>query len=528
MEKKQKILLNILFVIAIVALWYWYSHPIFELAFKNDDTHSMRVALSHPWYAFLTQPFAYQELSTAHYTPWVLWSHQFDFFLAGDVNKYVFYGHQWLSITLLIGLLSLLAWRISGQMAAAIIALLLLITHPSLFRLLTENDTRHYVEGAILVCLSGFAALAWMESQKWFWWVLSVIFYAVSLLCKEIYLIVPFLYLWLPALQSRRTISLFGAWAVAIMAYFWFRGYMIGTPGGGMQGMDISSLLSTVKLGLPNFVEWFVQTSLALIIAVSIALSVKRLKMFIFFILSLILILMPAVFAPGVWLEPNAHANRVLILLYLFMALFSAVHLAHLFSRNLWKYMALAGLFVWAYYVGIQNHNYIKTEAKSASTVIANELLKQSSPYDALVVPSGFRLGELHWMNRYFRGHSVDLLLTEPEVVDQYLAGRRIGRFDEACGCIKLITKAPTQCQRQLGDEQFHTDFSYHHGLLSWSMTFSNMTGEAGIIFLDRHLIVPTPFYSARFSRPRQGENYRFYFIGLEGYCWFGPIKAID
>lgn len=177
--------------------------------------------------------------------------------------------------------------------------------------------------------------------------------------------------------------------------------------------------------------------------------------------------------------------------------------------------------------MGIQNHNYVKTEAKSASTVIANELLKQSSSYDALVVPSEFRLGELHWMNHYLRGHSVDLLLTEPEVINQYLAGRRIGRFDETCSCIKLITKAPSQCQQQLHDEQFKTDFSYNNGLLSWSMTSSNMTGEAGIIFLDRHLIVPRPFYSARFYRPRQGDNYRFYFLGLQGDCWFGPIKKV-
>ncbi|OAD24028.1 hypothetical protein THIOM_000121, partial [Candidatus Thiomargarita nelsonii] len=83
--------------------------------------------------------------------------------------------------------------------------------------------------------------------------------------------------------------------------------------------------------------------------------------------------------------------------------------------------------------------------------------------------------------------------------------------------------------QRSLPDEQFKTAFAYRQDAsIYWSLTFSKITGEAGIIFLDRHLVIPVPSLSVRLARPRQGETYRFYFIGSQGECWLGPIKTID
>lgn len=540
MEKIQKILLNILLIIAIIVIWYWYSHPIFELTFKDDDAHIMRVALSYPWYAFLLEPNAYQELSSAHYTPWVLWSYQLDLFLGNGINPQIFHIHQWLAITLLIFLLSLLAWRITKQVTAAIIVSLLLIINPSIFQLLTENYTRHYVEGAISIILSALAALAWIDSKKWFWWFLAIIAYAVSLLCKEIYLIVLILFFWLPALQTRQSYSLFIAWAGVIIAYLWLRSQMLNTFGGGMMGIDIFLLLSVVQAGINNVIEWLLQNHLPIIFATIIALivSTHRLKIFTFLIFSLILILIPAIFAPHAWRDTAIHANRIFILFYLFLALFSAVKLVNSSLSRWWlpifshigKYVALIGLSVWAYRTGINNQVYIKAQKESYSSLMVNELLNNPPSYDALVVKSGFQLGELDWVIRHFRSNGIDLLLTELDVLQQYNLGRRIGQFNPACNCIELVTQSPNKCKYSLADELFQSNFEYNQeqGSIHWSLTYSNLQGEAGIIFLDRHFIIPMPFFSGRLVRPRLDETYRFYFIGLQDDCWLSPIKVIN
>jgi len=530
MAKTKNILFKLLVIISIISIWVWYSHPIFELTFKDDDAHIMRVALTYPWYAFLTEPFAYQELSTAHYTPWVLWSYQFDLFLAKGVNPQVFFIHQWIAVTLLICLLSILAWRISAQVTAAVIAVLLLIVNPSLFNLLTENYTRHYVEGAISISLSILAALAWLDTQKWNWWFVSVVCYAVSLLCKEIYLIIPILYFWLP--QFRQSYSLFLAWAAVGIAYLWLRSLMLGTVGGGMHGTDPFLLLSIVQSGVPQVLEWLMQNHLPLIIAAGLAVIVtaQRLKILIFLAFSLIYLLIPAVFAPHVWRETAYHADRIFIVLYLFLGLFVAIRFANpIRFYRLGKYVGLISLLVWGYRTGLDNQTSVKMQTQSANHLIANELLKNPPTYDAVVAAPDFKLGELHWVIRHFQGYSIDLLLTEEDILNQYLAGKKIGRFDTTCGCIKLITEAPKRCQRSLPDERFKSAFAYRQDAsISWSLTYSKIAGEAGIIFLDRHLVIPVPSLSVRLARPRQGETYRFYFIGSQGECWLGAIKTID
>jgi len=538
MRKIADFLFNILLFTVLIGLWYWYSYPAFELTFKDDDAHIMRVALSYPWYAFITEPFAYQELSTAHYTPWVLWSYQFDLFLANTISPNIFHVHQWIAISLLIALISVLAYRLSRKRIAAIIAILLLISNPSIFQLLTENYTRHYIEGAIAMSLSILATLIWIDTKKWKWGLISIICYIFSLLCKEIYVIVPLLCLGLPALKSRQSISLLIAWFVITIAFLWLRSQMLSTFGGGMQGTNILALLSIVQSNMLNVIKWLIHNHLPIIIATCLALivSVQRLKTLIFLVIGLALIFSPALFAPHVWRDPTIHANRIFILVPLFLTLFAAVKLANfqyhsLIYYKIGKILALISLLIWTYRTGLSNRDFVKMQVKSSNDVIVKELLKDNSSYNALILPPHFKSGELHWVIQYFQRKPIDLLLTEQDVLKQYLAGHKIGQFDEICQCIKPVTETPEKCQHFLDEknEQFKTVFNYYKdGFVHWRLTYPNPSRESGIILLDRHLVIPVPLFSQRIARARSGERYRFYFIGLDKNCWLSPIQTIN
>jgi len=537
MKKTNHSLFNILLVIALITIGYWYAYPAFELSFKDDDAHIMRVALSYPWYAFITQPFAYQELSTAHYTPWVLWSYQLDFFLANDVNPTLFRLHQWIAISLLIGLIALLAYRLSGKKAAAIIAILLLISNPSLFQLLTENYTRHYVEGAIASSLAILTALLWIEHRKWQWEFISIIFYGFSLLCKEIYVIIPFLCLGLPAFKFRQHRRLLIAWFIVTIAFLGLRSQMLSTFGGGMQGTNIVDLLSIVQSGISNVISWLVKNHLPIILATCLALviSTQGLKTLIFLAIGLCFIVLPALFAPHVWRDPAIHADRIFIMIPLFLTLFSAVKLVNfqyvVHRYPIKKILALIGLLIWTYYTGLLNRDFTKSQVNSSNDVVIKVLLTDNSPFDALVLPPHFKSGELHWVLQYFQRKPMDLLLTEQDFLEHYLAGRKIGQFDENCHCIKLVTEKPHQCEHFLNaqNQAFKTTFSYQkNGFVQWNLSYPKTAQESGIIFLDRHLVIPVPAFSQRIARGRSGERYRFYFIGLDKNCWQSPIQTID
>jgi hypothetical protein len=562
---------SIFWSIFLAITWCAYSVPILELTFKDDDAHVMRVALSYPWYAFLTQPLAYQEVSTAHYMPGVLWSYQFDLWLAPDVNPRIFYIHQWLAVTTLIILITLLARQLVLflRTLVAVIIFTLLVLNPSIFSLLMENYTRHYVEGGISIILSLMAANTWRRRGKPIWLLVATVFYALSLLYKEIYLIAAFLYLWLPWFRTWRAKDLFISFAAVTLIYIQLRGYMLNTFGGGMKDMDLAELLLIAYNGLPNLFDWFVTNHYAILIVLGISFltsllvfirrfllygklrwdDMPRWKRFFYLLLSCLLILLPALFAPHVWQETASSANRIFILLYIFLALFATVTLVeNITSLVLPYFFCISDVEKKSYFIKFSAFLVILTillrlfqflhkpiekvyqsaineQNSSAQAVITKALLKQPADYDAIFPGTGYLLGELHWVIHQQRGDGIDLLLTYQEVAERYQANQRIGYFEPTCRCMKLMTALPTRCQQWLPENSFNTQFAYQEEKVSWSTDAAKMPGESGIIFLDRHLALPVPIFSARLARVRTGERYRFYYLGEEGKCWLSAVS---
>ncbi|ALG68019.2 hypothetical protein [Beggiatoa leptomitoformis] len=511
--------------------------PAVTLTFHDDDAHVMRVALSYAWHTFLTNPAAYQELSTAHYMPWVLWSYQIDLWLAGDANPLVFLIHQALSLSILISLISVLAWRVAERYSAGMIALLLLLTHPTLFQLLTENYTRHYVEGGISITLSTLGLLQWWQTARARWWWLCLGFYALAVLAKEIYLIVPLLYFWLPQFSfswtniKRISGLMFGYFCVAV-AYLFLRQMMLSTVGGGMEGIALLPLLVEVWQGLAQVTQWFVEQNVAVLVAVvcAVVFGKSRFAVVLWLIITLIFLMFPAVFAPHLWRSPSEHAARILLLSYLFLTLFSAVQLAKspIIHRVSFIYSGIILLFLWGVFVAVQNHTYAQKAENSTNQLIVNALLASPPVYDALVAPKGFVMGELHWTVRYFRGSSPELLWLEQDTIQRLQTGKTVGYIDEGCHCLKRLETTPQQCRVYLPSDAIQAIFRYEpSGQLMWDIQLNGRKGEAGVFFLDRQHVAPLRAFTARVSRARQGEEYRFYFTGDNGECWVSPIQKI-
>ncbi|EIJ42730.1 hypothetical protein BegalDRAFT_1856 [Beggiatoa alba B18LD] len=533
-------------LVFFLGLWLTAWLPVFSFTFHDDDGHVMRVALSYPWHTFLTDPAAYQELSTAHYMPWVLWSYQLDLGLAGDANPDIFFIHQWLSLTVLILLISLLAWRIAGRYQAGVIALLLLLTHPSLFQLLTENYTRHYVEGGISITVSSLALLQWWRTAQARWLGLCLFFYALAVLAKEIYLIVPLLYFWLPQFQLswvnlRRITGLIAGYFCIAVAYLLLRQTLLSTVGGGMEGMSLQPLLTEVFQGLTNVTTWFTAQNMLVLSATLLALvlSQSRLKLSFFLILASAFLILPSIFAPHMWRSPEEHAARILLSSYLFLILFTAVTLPIGFAHYRQRFteqtqtrlviISLLFVFSWGVWGSVQNHARAEKTQQSANDLITNALLTVPVTYDALVAPKGFVMGELHWTVRYFHGSTPELLWLEQDIVQRLQTGKRVGYVDPACHCVKLLETPPQHCQTYLPSDAIQAVFRYEiSGQLMWDIQLQGRTGEAGVFFIDRQHVAPLRAFTARVSRARQGEPYRFYFTGETGECWVSPIYHIN
>ena len=198
-------------LIGLACLLWW---PAVKGTFRDDDAHIMLIALRHHPLSFVQEPTAYQELSTAHYTPWVLWSYASDLLLAGDVAYVTFLAHQTVSQLCLIILSLIVAARLAPKEVSCIagfLAALLLLSDRSLGATVQQFYTRHYLEGLSL-CLVALLAVRhyWVSGRLWSYW-LGLLAFAAALLAKEVFLALPGCFLFFARAPDRRAVSGFSA-----------------------------------------------------------------------------------------------------------------------------------------------------------------------------------------------------------------------------------------------------------------------------------------------------------------------------
>jgi hypothetical protein len=160
---------------------------------RFDDAAHLLFVSKYSIVEYFLIPKVMYEQSFANVTPWNALTYDLNLALFGPRPKY-FYAHQLISLWLASVAIFWLA-RKYMSLVWALVASLLFVSAASSAHIAQELMTGHYVEGMIFAVLS-IGCLTQSTSSSKYW--LSVVFYFLSVNCKEVYVPLPLLLFFLP------------------------------------------------------------------------------------------------------------------------------------------------------------------------------------------------------------------------------------------------------------------------------------------------------------------------------------------
>ncbi|MDC0362506.1 hypothetical protein OAN12_05625 [Halioglobus sp.] len=207
---------------------------------------------------YFTTPFKYQFLTFNNLTPWVTLSWDFDYrFFGVDATGYRL--HHIFSGAVLLILIYLALYRVSGSLLNASIFSFAFLTLPATFDILDDLINRHYLEGMSFCLLSFLCARQLSFSSTPIWLVLSVFFYGLSVTTKEIYIPLPGILFFVFVGSVNRRIVLMLPYAFVLSLYILWRIYMLEGTGGYNSPMSLREIIPSTSL-LIFFTQRFISS----------------------------------------------------------------------------------------------------------------------------------------------------------------------------------------------------------------------------------------------------------------------------
>ncbi len=305
-----------------------------------DDPSILLHIHSNSFIDDFTTPETWQSFSPANLTPWLTFSYELDLILFGLEPK-LFYFHQLIAITIAgFMLYCLLGLWVKKSFALLGASLFLFGTPGSLIA--QQLMTRHYIEGLIFCLSSLFCFVLFLRQHRNSLLILSTVLYLLAVTAKEIYVPLVLLLPFLPEGNGKSRV--FAAIPHLVIAAFYtvWRGYMLGSLGGGyVSASDYLSLSNSVNIAgtfssVPKLFfgdMWMVAVFIYVFLFISAAIYSKRvIKSALIIIFLVFTPLVPLVSFPGIVV-----ADRYLLLPWLVLALSVALfcnHLSERFLRN--------------------------------------------------------------------------------------------------------------------------------------------------------------------------------------------------
>lgn len=249
-------------LIIIVAAFLIHG-SVLDRFWLGDDPQVLLHAVRYSPVEVVSERPAWQELSTSNFTPLVTWSFDMDLSLFGP-NPQLFYLHQIFSIALAALCLRLLMLALgAGERSSLLLALLFLAAPPTV-HVAGLLMTRHYVEGLVAAAVS---VLLWViairrPEHQTILIIGSVCAYLVSLLAKEVFVLLPLVYIALAVGRTtrRRLILMMIPSGIAAAGYLAWRSWMLESPGGyggGNVAMHLLDLTLQWVRAHPSVALWF-------------------------------------------------------------------------------------------------------------------------------------------------------------------------------------------------------------------------------------------------------------------------------
>lgn len=484
--------------------------------FSADDSHIMRVAIDYGWFEHYLDPQVYRQLSVANYTPVSLTVCRIMLLIFG-LSPIAYLWCSIIAVSLLSALAGLLTRELTKSTLAAWLVMLLIFSNLTMLTLLSRFYTIHYITGGIFALLS---ALLVLRGQI----LLPALFVFLALLCKEVYIALPFI-LFLYALYWR-DIRLGTGIAVALLGYLALRSWILGSS----VDMDASGSYFTGVWAIApkqwlHFFTWYVKHKYLIVLVTLIAFVLSPYRMICLFPVVLALVAPTFIASHGVQ-YPEMHADR-LFLAFDIALVISAVYVlkrsGYLEHYVKYTYLIPLALFVLSIHVASQG-TYRESVMTGANFKVTRYIIDNFDSLGSrtIYVPIKFTQGDLMRVSDSLDGPS--FLLTQNCLVALDQKEDSLIVFDSA-GNLSNRKALQETCTPASPDINIEMAPQVVNGVLEWRLQ-SSEAFAAGVLFVDRALAVPVEEFAGQLAMPSPGERYQLFAFN-DGHWWFSDVSEV-
>lgn len=225
---------HLIFVFLLFLLPFWRYYQTISGYWRWDDTAILLQLLKTPVWKYFCISKVYQLLSCANFTPWVMLSYQGDLTLFG-LNPTAFYLHHLLSLSFITvaGYYFLSLWV---DKKFAFLGMILFTIGAPVATVMQQLMTRHYLEGLLFALLGLYCFVLFLRRGKYYYLIVGIVFYFLSITAKEIYVPLVCLLPWIPEQTMKDRLKAMIPFVIVVLFYVFWRQYMLGSLVGGYAG----------------------------------------------------------------------------------------------------------------------------------------------------------------------------------------------------------------------------------------------------------------------------------------------------
>ncbi|MDT8428328.1 MAG: hypothetical protein RQ757_06140 [Pseudomonadales bacterium] len=525
---------DILLSVLLLATGLLLHGSVLDGNWRWDDPqillHAQQYSILHDF----IRPEVWQQFSPANLTPWLVLSLEVDLILFG-VQTTAFYLHHLLALAAAaIGLyFCLRLW--AGRIASAAGGLLFLLGTPSGY-VAEQLMTRHYLEGLVFAELALIAFVVFLRTGRGWLLAAGTLCYLLAVTAKEIYVPLLVLLLFLHEGSPRARLRAAVPFVLVALAYVLWRGWMLGSLGGGyteagdyIQPGLIQSVLSSFSrfpvLLLGQWGWFYGVVLLVLLLAVIYSKSPGSVVPGTVLALLVLLPLVPLVNWPGI-----VSPDRYLLLPWVVLS-FASAWMADKVGLH-WRSMRLpllgAGLLLF-----LLCYRY-STEQRALLAVVADEFDVQADflwqqDEQSAFLPSAnvlptfwFVTGLQQFKREIMPGSTAPRAIVDPV----YLGAdeQRLYSYQRECHCMQDISASLPERNLAFQTNRrqqapLSLEFSYQQGIFAWQFgpyeqgSYHVVSDLIGVIPAARTgrlrvtLAEGTPFY-VRYTAPEGWVSY--------------------
>lgn len=226
-RRKNSLMLLFQAIVFLLVVIFFYL-PAISGYFSADDISWIWFAATKSAGEMFCSPLDYRAISSNNFTPMLGLSFKIDWRLFG-MDPEGYFVHTMLA-TLAAGLALFLFTSLYSDKLTALAGFNLFLLNPIVLSVTGWNATRHYIEGLFFALLALYFFVRKDSAGKVSF--ASSVFCLLSLLCKEVYAVLPFLALLISRGDIKGRIFRILPMAVSLFVYTIWRLWMLGGVGG--------------------------------------------------------------------------------------------------------------------------------------------------------------------------------------------------------------------------------------------------------------------------------------------------------